>query len=181
MKGNPQPLPKYEATGAAKPSTAYHHPTCTALCCRSAWGCAMPDKIGATLRRLCWLLRSCFARQALPYWVGAVPHRLRCLLQVSVGRLGVITRVTLRVVPHGLIKRTRVDLSPETFAEHLLALEAKHVSALAAGDAGGVAHVTRQLEGTNVSRRCIGMMALRCACMGSAARGQCSGARGSRM
>ena len=78
-------------------------------------------------------------------------HKLRCLLQVSVGRLGIITRVTFRVVPHGLIKRTRVDLSPKTFAEHLLALEARYVSAVAAGDAGGVAQVTRQLEGTNVS------------------------------
>ena len=74
------------------------------------------------------------------------------------------------MVPHGLIKRTRVDLSPETFAERLLALEAEYVSALAAGDAGGVAHVTRQLEGTNVSRRCIGM-AVQCARMGSAALG----------
>ena len=121
---------------------------------------------------LAWL---CYARQALPYRLAAVQHRLCCLLQVSVGRLGVITRVTFRVVPHGLIKRSRVDLSPETFAEHLLALEAKYVSALTAGDAGGVAEVTRQLEGTNVSRSRIQGQCSVHACAALLC-GQCTGA-----
>ena len=115
----------------------------------------MPDKIGAThaaSASCCMAARLYYARHALLCRLEAVLHSLCCLLQVSVGRLGVITRVTFRVVPHGLIKRTRVDLSPETFAEHLLALEAQYASALTASDAGGAAQVTGQLEGTNVSR-----------------------------
>ena len=38
-------------------------------------------------------------------------------MQVSVGRLGVITAVTFKILPNALMKRTKVDVTIDTFLD----------------------------------------------------------------
>lgn len=70
------------------------------------------------------------------------PHLFHAAL-VSVGRLGIILDVTLRIDPQPVLARTRENLSPEEGVARMMAIQTKYAEAKKKGDAS---HINRVLK-----------------------------------
>ena len=67
---------------------------------------------------------------------------------VSVGRLGVLTRLTMRIVPQQAIRRSLAEMDFGKFAEQVKAVGREYAAAKAAGDADGQKRALSQLDET---------------------------------
>ena len=69
-------------------------------------------------------------------------------LGVSVGRLGVITRLTMRIVPQQAVKRSLAEMDFGAFAEQVRAVGQAYAAAKAAGDVDGQKRALARLDET---------------------------------
>lgn len=75
-----------------------------------------------------------------------------CGVQVSVGRLGIITQVKLPIKAQKAVKRIVAITTMDGFVQELLQIEQKYASALQTGDAGAIAEALDPVEALQVSR-----------------------------
>jgi hypothetical protein len=73
------------------------------------------------------------------------------MLQVSVGRLGIITKVKFPIVPQQAVKRSLDIMTVDTFVEELLKVETAYVEAVAANSSSAIAEALRPLDEVQVS------------------------------
>ncbi|KAK9807747.1 hypothetical protein WJX72_007930 [[Myrmecia] bisecta] len=76
----------------------------------------------------------------------ANPHLFRAL-RVAVGRLGIITKVTFKIVPQPTIKRKRLELTPQQAVAKMLALQEAYKAALKSGSEDQISKVLQQVKG----------------------------------
>ena len=75
------------------------------------------------------------------------PHLWRAA-SVSVGRLGVLTRLTMRIVPQQAIRRSLAEMDFGKFAEQVRAVGREYAAAKAAGDVDAQRRALSQLDET---------------------------------
>jgi FAD/FMN-containing dehydrogenase len=75
------------------------------------------------------------------------PHLWKAM-GVSVGRLGIITELTLRIVPQSAIQRSLADISFNEWTDQVLAVQQNYTAAKADGDVEGMAAALKPLDDT---------------------------------
>jgi cobalamin-dependent methionine synthase I len=70
--------------------------------------------------------------------------------QVSVGRLGIITSLTLGIVPQVPVQRLPKPMPFEALVDEIKAVQDKYNAALAASDGAAVAEALAELDETQV-------------------------------
>ena len=71
-------------------------------------------------------------------------------LQVSVGRLGIITQLTLRIIPQLAVQRSLAQISDAQFAQQVKLTQDAYTSALSSGNQSLVDAALSQLDETQV-------------------------------
>lgn len=72
-------------------------------------------------------------------------------MQVSVGRLGIITQVKLPIKAQKAVKRSLDIMSMDTFTQQLVQVEQKYKAALQSGDEGAIFKALEPVEAVQVS------------------------------
>ncbi len=72
-------------------------------------------------------------------------------MQVSVGRLGIITQVKLPIKAQKAVERSVDVMSMEEFAQELLQVENNYKKAVLSGDEGAVSQALEPVEAVQVS------------------------------
>ncbi len=90
------------------------------------------------------------------YTCGAYPcmrvyewWRLPCL-QISVGRLGIITQLTLQIIPQQAVQRSLAQISDAQFAQQVKLTQDAYTSALSSGNQNLIDAALSQLDETQV-------------------------------
>ncbi|KAK9839103.1 hypothetical protein WJX74_009638 [Apatococcus lobatus] len=80
---------------------------------------------------------------------ASYPHLWKAL-QISVGRLGIITQLTLRIIPQQAVQRSQAQLSDAQFAQQIKLTQDAYTSALDGGNQSLVVAALAQLDETQV-------------------------------
>jgi FAD/FMN-containing dehydrogenase len=67
---------------------------------------------------------------------------------VSVGRLGILTRLTMRIVPQQAVRRSLAEMDFAKFAQQVRAVGQEYAAAKATGDVDGQKRALSQLDET---------------------------------
>ena len=98
--------------------------------------------LGGTCDQACWLAEAC------------KENLLLLLLQVSVGRLGIITQLTLTIVPQQAVRRAEQDMTVAQFAQQVKQVQDAYTQAKQTGSAEAIWAALHSLNETQASSPC---------------------------